>query len=397
MIAKKIFIFFLVFLIAVSISYSFQANSSNFKLSTGIVSSGGDIVNSSNYKNYVATGIIGGVVNSSTYKNLLGFFYTWLLADDQPCTANNQCEGGFCCSNLCSSSSCPVEAEEEAEAAAAAAAAAGGGGGAVIVTEEERLEELLRTYRINPSSIKVKIALGEKAEEILTFENTGDKVLITSLKIEGVNKFLTLSDNFFDLEPGKSFVVGMDFIAKTVGNFVGQIIASVYRVEISVPVIFEVISELILFDVKIDIPTAYSEVEQGSELKTQITLLNVGAPRIVDVFVRYVIKDLSGNIVYEETETFSVEKQISYSKSFNIHDNLDPGSYVVVVEVMYADSFAVSSQLFKVVEKKALVDVELITKNTTLMILLTFILLSIITVLVYRLAYISKRGKRKKK
>ena len=58
MIAKKIFIFFLVFLIAVSISYSFQANSSNFKLSTGIVSSGGDIVNSSNYKNYVATGVL---------------------------------------------------------------------------------------------------------------------------------------------------------------------------------------------------------------------------------------------------------------------------------------------------------------------------------------------------
>jgi len=394
MIAKKIFIFFLVFLIATSISYSFQANSSNFKLSTGIVSSGGDIVNSSSYKNYVATGIIGGVVNSSTYKNLLGFFYTWILADDQPCTANNQCEGGFCCSNLCSSSSCPVEAEEEKAAeAAAAAAAAGGGAGRLIVTEEE----LLRTYRINPSSIKVKIALGEKAEEILTFENTGNKVLITSLKIEGVNKFLTLSDNFFDLEPGKSIGVTLDFIAKTVGNFVGQIIASVYEAEISVPIIFEVITDLVLFDVKLDIPTAYSEVEPGGELRIQITLLNVGAPGIVDVFVRYVIKDLNGNIVYEETETFSVEKQISYSKSFNIRDNLDPGSYVVVVEVTYADSFAVSSQLFKVVEKKALVDVELITKNTTLMILLTFILLSIITVLVYRLAYISKKGKRKEK
>ena len=105
---NRILFLFFVLILVVNISYSFQTNSSNYRQSPLIVSSGGEIVNSSSYKNYVATGIIAGVINSSTYKNWLGFFYGWLLADGQPCTSNNQCEGGFCCSNLCSSSSCPT-------------------------------------------------------------------------------------------------------------------------------------------------------------------------------------------------------------------------------------------------------------------------------------------------
>ncbi|MCH8329532.1 MAG: hypothetical protein IIB81_04020, partial [Nanoarchaeota archaeon] len=125
--ATKVFIFFLVFIIAASISYSFQTNSSSYKQSL-IVSSGGDTVNSSNYKSYVATGIIAGITNSSTYKNWLGFFYTWLLGDDQPCTSASQCEGGYCCSNLCKSSACPVEEAAAAAAAEGVGAAARGGG-----------------------------------------------------------------------------------------------------------------------------------------------------------------------------------------------------------------------------------------------------------------------------
>ena len=166
MVTKKILLFLFIFIIAISVSYSFQANSSNFKLSTGAVSSGGEIINSSNYKNYVATGIIGGIVNSSTYKNLLGFFYTWLLADDQPCTAANQCEGGFCCSNLCKSSSCPVEGASAAAAGGGGAAAAAGGGGGLILRKEEK------DYSVSPSSIKVKLTLGESTEETLTIRNT---------------------------------------------------------------------------------------------------------------------------------------------------------------------------------------------------------------------------------
>ena len=87
----KLLAFFLVLMLSAGMSYAFQSNSSSFRHFTGTVSTGGEIVNNSNYKSYVAVGIISGAVNSSVYKNFLGFFYTWLLADNQPCTSANQC------------------------------------------------------------------------------------------------------------------------------------------------------------------------------------------------------------------------------------------------------------------------------------------------------------------
>ena len=80
----------------------------------------------------------------------------------------------------------------------------------------------------------------------MTFENTGDETLITSLEIESVNEYLSLSDSFFDLEPGKSIDVTLDFIAKTVGNFVGQIIASFYGAAI-LPNVWGIVVEVIFW------------------------------------------------------------------------------------------------------------------------------------------------------
>jgi len=381
----KVLIFFFVFIVAASTCYPYQSNSTNFRLFPLIISTGGEIINSSSYKNYVATGIINGLINSSTYINLFGFYHTWLLGDNQPCTLDSQCQGGYCCSNLCSSSACP---------AAAAAAAAGGeaaaGGGGFFKKEKD--------YSVSPSSIKTKLTLGEITEKTLTIKNTGESNLTVSLTVEDINKFVSLSENTVDVEAGEQKEVTLKFIGNSVGGFVGQIIAIADDIVKSVPVIIEVITQLVLFDVKLDIPSEYSEVEPGDDLNAQITLLNVGAPEQVDVFATYFIKDLRGNIIYEETETFAVEKQISYLKSFNIHETMEPGSYVVVAEIRYVDSFAVSSQLFRVVEKKAFVGIESITKNTTLMIFLTFIIAIVISMLTYKLVSVreKRRGKKEK-
>lgn len=385
----KTLILILMIAIAVNLSYAFQANSSNFKLSTGTVSSGGDKVNSSSYKNYVATGIIGGTVNSSTYKNSLGFFYTWLLADNQPCTSANQCQGGFCCSNLCKSNSCPV-APEEAAVAGGGAAAVGGGGGGLIPRKEEK------DYSLSKGSIKIKLTLGESVKETLTIKNTGKAAISVSLDIEGVKDYLSLSDDSVDLEADEDITIILDFIGRNVGGFAGRIVAIGDGITKTIPIILEVITELVLFDVKLDIPAENAEVEPGDELKTQITLLNVGAPERVDVFATYFIKDLRGNIVHEESETFAVEKQISYPKVFRIHESTEPGSYVVVIEIRYVDSFAVSSQLFRVVEKKGLVITDILAKNASLMMFLAFILIVVISLLSYKLVGIIKMSKKKK-
>mgnify|MGYP001193894251 CR=1 FL=1 len=385
---NKILVFFIAFFIVAGISFASQTESTNYKISTGVVSSGGGLVNSSSYKNYVATGIIAGVMNSSVYHNWLGFFYTWLLADGEQCRLSTQCQGNFCCEYRCASSGCPVAAPA---ASGGGGEGTGGGGGGFFVARGEK------DYTVNPNNVKVKLVLGENAEKTLVVENTGRTNVTISLDVETVEQYLSLSEKSFNLKIDESVRITLDFIGRNVGSFVGRITAIAEDIIKSVPIIVEVITELVLFDVKLDIPFEYSEVEPGDELKIQITLLNVGAPEKVDVFATYFIKDLSGNIIYEETETFAVEKQISYPKTFKIHESTVPESYVAIAEIRYADSFAVSSQLFRVVEKKEFVATELITKNTSLMVLLGLIIISVISFLGYKLASITKRKGKKKK
>jgi hypothetical protein len=275
--ATKVFIFFLVFIIAVSVAYSFQSNSTSYKQNL-IISSGGDTVSSGSYKScyksYTATGIINGVIGSSTYKNWLGFFYTWLLGDDQPCTSSSQCQGGYCCGNLCKSSACPEEAA--AAAGGGVGGAAGGGGGGVTFLPKKK------EFSISPSNIKTKLALGEESKKKLKVKNTGSEDLIVSLTVKGVNDYVSLSENLIEVDAGEEEEVELEFIGRRLGSFVGKITAKADDIEKIIPMILEIISKLVLFDAKLDIPDDYEEVEAGSELKTQITLLNVGAPEMVD-------------------------------------------------------------------------------------------------------------------
>jgi|ETNmetMinimDraft_16_1059900.scaffolds.fasta_scaffold02266_4 PGF-pre-PGF domain-containing protein len=527
-------IFLLAFMLAANIAYSVQSNSSNYKISS-IISSGGKTVNSSNYKSHVSTGIVSGVVNSSTYKNLIGFFHTWLLADSQPCTANSQCQGGFCCSNLCSSSSCPVEDSGSAAAADSGGGGGGGGGGAgggVIPTGAETSESQLWSIipsgssvsltidnediaitrvdinnigydlanaevtvvalmenpvaeepsenvyqyisidkkniadsaigsieigfripkswltdnnlaredialfrydndnwnelsveiieenaayinyganipglsyfvigmkstkiRITPGSIKVKLTLGDVTKETLTIKNTGNTESAISLSVEGVNNYLSLSETSLDLKANEFATIELNLIGKEVGGFTGQIIVKSSGIKKSIPIILE-ISKNVLFDVKIDIPSAYAEVSPGDELKSQITLLNIGAPEKVDIFATYFIKDLRGNIVYEETETFAVEKQTSFLKSFKIPDYLELGNYVMFMEVRYADSFAISSQPFRVTRETS--EIQAITKNIKIMLALTAVLMGLLLLLIRKFVSIRKRPHKNK-
>ena len=384
----KILVLFIVAALIANIAYSFSANSSNYKLFPQIVSSGGEISNSSSYKSYSAVGIAAGITNSSAYKTLLGFFHAWLLANGQACATASQCEGGYCCSSSCSGSACPSGAPTGGGGGGEAAATGGGGGGAFPLREA-------KDFSVSPESVKEKLALGESSEKTLRISNTGSAEISVSFNVEGIEDFLFLSDSSLSLGAGESGSIMLNLIAKRVGAFAGQIAATADGIRKSVPVILEVITEQVLFDVKLDIPSAYSAVSPGDTLKSQITLLNVGAPEKVDVFVTYLIKDLKSNVIYEEAETFAVEKQLSFQKSFKIPGNIELGDYVLIIEVRYADSFAVSSQLFEVREKKSIVD-EAVRKNSAVMVFLVLILAGFALLLAYSTILKKKAGKGKK-
>ena len=361
----KICIFVFVFLLLPSSAFAAQINSTGYKQNV-IVSVGGESVNSSSYKTSLAVGIINRVINSTSYVNRLGFFYTWKLANEQPCTAADQCEGNFCCSNKCKSSACPTEDSGGGGGGGGGAAAAGGGGGGGGGPLPTLIEEKKKDFSVSPSSIKQQIALGVAKTQSIRIKNTGNVALSFSLNVVTVNDFIFLSETSFSLEAGQEKTIEANIIGKKLGSYIGEIEVTADGIKKSISVIVDVESEQVLFDAKIDIPSGYKEVQAGSDLKTQITLLNVGPARKVDVTTTYIVKDKKGNVVYESTETFAVEKQTSFVKSFKVPKELQPGDYLAIIEVRYENSFAVSSELFKVLPKEEVTIQKVVKSNIAL-------------------------------
>jgi hypothetical protein len=352
-------------------TFAAQLNSTSYR-QTVIVSSGGDNLTSSSYKTGVAIGIINGIITSAAYINKLGFFHILLLANGQPCTSAGQCEGGYCCSSACASSACPTPS---AGGGGGGAAVAGGGGGGVVIEE-------LKDFDIAPSSVKEHVALGAAKTIPIKVRNKGNVALSFSLDVVTIKDFAFLSDTSFSLAPGEEKGIELNIIGKRLGSYLGEIQVESEGIKKTIDVIVEVESEQVLFDVKMDIPSAYKEVAPGEELKAQITLLNVGPARKVDVTTTYIIKNKLGYVIYETSETFAVEKQTSYVKAFKIPKDAEPGNYLAVVEVRYEKSFAVSSELFRVVGKKSLIEVPKITKPLVFTFL---IMVGVILLLVYLL------------
>ena len=388
-IRKSPFVLVFAFLALSSITFAEQINSSTYRQRI-IVSTGGENITSSSYKNYVASGIINRVINSSTYINKLGFFYGILLANGQPCTSAGQCEGGFCCSSSCRSSSCPTSGGQSGGGGGDGGAGSGGGGGGGIsyvcnnewkcipwgecinglmsrncefakvpqhVSEKEcdkiesppkSSENCAADITVDKKLIKEHLKLGTSKVQELTIKNTGSASLNFDMDVLTINEFIFLSDTSFSLKPGEERKIEVNINGRKLGSYLGEIEMKAGNIKKVVSVVIEVESEQVLFDVKIDIPSAYREVRPGGELRTQITLLNVGPPRKVDVMITYIIKDKRAAVIYESSETFAVEAQKSYSKSFKVPETLKEDDYLVAIEVRYENSFAVSSELFHV-------------------------------------------------
>lgn len=351
-----------------------QISSSNYKQNV-VVSEGGENTTSSSYKISIVVGIINGIISSASYINNLGFFHTWLLADGQPCTSAGQCEGGYCCSSVCASSACPTPSTTTTGGGAAAAAAGGGGGGTII--------EKVKDFDVEPSSVKEHVALGAAKTISIKVRNKGNAALSFSLDVVTINDFVFLSDTSFSLEAEEEKEVELNIIGKKLGSYLGEIQVESEGIKKTIDVIVDVESEQVLFDVKMNIPSAYKEVAPGDELKAQITLINVGPSRKVDATTTYMIKNKLGRVIHESSETFAVEKQISYVKAFKIPKDAEPGDYLAVVELKYEKSFAVSSELFRVVEEKSLIEeAAKITKPLTFTFL---IIVGVILLLMYLL------------
>ena len=350
MAARKIILlcFFALIIVSVSmISYAETSGSANYVLESTTQSSGGELANSSGYKSYIVSGTISGKLNSSNYANSVGFLQTWLLADGQSCGLASQCDGGYCCSNVCSSSSCP----SGGGGISSSSSSSGGGGGGFSTYNGSGSSSAAESYNFSIAELEASLKVGEIKRYNVTIVNLGKGAGITLSASGEIENMSVLYPGYIQLYEGQNASFEIEFSPLGTGAFTGQIIAASSGFEKRLPVSAEVSSQFSLFDVKLDIPLADKRVPRGYDLRAQVSLLNIGTESSVNVNAVYIIKDLTGNIIYQSSENFDVERQKSYTKTMPVPKDADLGNYVAIVEILYSGSFAVSSEFFEVVSE----------------------------------------------
>jgi len=213
------------------------------------------------------------------------------------------------------------------------------------------------------SSLLLKVSLNKGESVAKSFTITSKEGDAYSLNVVSVPGASLSGDNFI-LSKGEKKTVDVIFNSTDLepGIYVGSIDITSPKETLSLPVILEIESRDVFFDVNLDIPPAYTEILPGGRLIAQIKVFDLtsggGTSEGVDgvgtssVDIEYNIFDLRGNLLSSESERLVVDKQAQVTKTFGFPEELSGGDYVVGVAVKYGSSVGVSSQMFTIEEKE---------------------------------------------
>lgn len=237
----------------------------------------------------------------------------------------------------------PSSATITASATSTGSSGGGGGvGGIVVPASDVRIS-------LSQEELSVNVLAGKEDKVRMQITNLGSVDIALGFEQEGLDGIISLPGNV-GVKAGQtaSFEIGFYGVDKALRT--GTIyVKSGTGVVKSIPTVVNVRTENFLFDVSISIPLEYKKLLTSDILFVQIDLAEVRALTKVDVVATYVIKDFSGNVFLEETETFYVEEDKEFVKEFDLSNiGLKSGRYILGLEIVYPGAFATSSAQFEV-------------------------------------------------
>ena len=210
---------------------------------------------------------------------------------------------------------------------------------------------------VDTSSLLLKVSVkdgGVANRGISVSSDEGGEFLLEVSGISGV----TLSDTTLFLEPGEIREVGVKLDSSLIGTGVHVGVIKIITADETqlIPVVFEVESEDVFFDINLDIPPQYTEIGPGERLMAQLKIYDLTwggtqeglGPTNVDI--DYYIYNVDGSMINSERETVVINRQNQITKSFNFPLNIKEGDYIFVSTVKYKTSLGSSSALFSISE-----------------------------------------------
>lgn len=227
----------------------------------------------------------------------------------------------------------------------------GGGGGGTTGAKPKESVSIKKDFIILPEEFNLVIIAGEKIGYKIEIVNPTVVEMNVSMSISGINDFLELSAKEISLKSKEKKTLEFNVSSPDSGIYAGKIIFSSGDIKRETFIIINVRSSDSLFDVSLTVPGSYRVIKPGQDMRTFISLTQLGEAEKTDVSINYLIKDFDGNVLYAESETFAVAKSKSFVKEFPTSE-FPIGEYIVGVEVNYPEGFATSSAHFSISEEK---------------------------------------------
>lgn len=208
---------------------------------------------------------------------------------------------------------------------------------------------------LETSSVLLKVSLNQgdlTHRSVAISSDVGGQFIVEVSGVPGVS----LSTPRVTLLQNEKYDLNVAFNSSDVetGVYVGYLTIMNSGEKSTVPIILEIESRDVFFDVNLDIPPQYTELTPGDKFVATVKVFDLISGGTTDglgpstVDVEYILIGFDGRVLSSETESVIVDQQARITKSLSLPRDLDRGDYVFVASAKYKSSVGVSSQLFSV-------------------------------------------------
>jgi len=211
-------------------------------------------------------------------------------------------------------------------------------------------------FEVDQILIKVLVREDEYIEKELRVMNIDDEEQTISIGVSGVSDIVDALDKEFTIKPGQTKIVRLNFsssdqargIEQAPGVYIGKISVKTDSYQKEVPVIVEIESKNVLFDMNLNPVARDRSVTQGSSTTFEIRVFNLQSIESFNIKMDFLVKDVNGNTIISESESVVVKTQASFFKTLKIPENLKTGNYVFVAKASLGNSVGTASYLFEI-------------------------------------------------
>ncbi len=209
------------------------------------------------------------------------------------------------------------------------------------------------SFAVNSVIVKISLHQGEKVVKTLSvtaIEQGSFEVGVNELK------GIVLSGESFTLSSGekKDIIISADSATLESGVYVGNIVVKNAKEEIEIPVVLEIESEDVFFDLNLDIPPQYNEISPGGKFIAQVKVFDLTGFKVAGslgpspVTLNYELRGVDGSVISVASDNVVVDKQTQITKTFTIPSTLREGDYFFTATARHKTSFGSASYFFSV-------------------------------------------------